>query len=618
MHWMSRNKVRFNMSGLSLRFRLFFLITLCLELKLIGQEVVPPSGVINPFISPDTTKAAITYNNLNSKTKAERDGLADAIIKASRVHTIPPNDYPVFNCNNWTNMQIMNSYDWGDGIYASYDTDILLFNGYKGFVLFEIYANGGTFADQGKDGLPLYGVTFRIPLYNAAHAMVTLLTGDNALNGNDWNDLEPRDGVTNVQPGEINIPLNTDEFTVYYPCIFKNSMHEKNFYYFRFLEFKIVNGEKILTYNINNDPYSNYRMRLITQRESDPPVINIQQGTDLDSLVCNINDANLKSAWYTIDGGAKIPLMTEVLAPVTEKKVAIKMNLPAGTHQIKVEADDYFRLTSQQTTQREIVNNEPPVITITSIIEGTVYSGDVQLIYNITDSDFASAWYSLDNGVTRITLGQSGTIQLQLSDGKYTLLIEAKNNKPQTATKSVSFEINRPSIITITSPVSGQIYDHDIQFVYSITDTDFASAWYTLNGGAKMTVMQSSTISLSLANGMYKIVVEATDQKPQTAKDSVSFEIKKSTGIEETELTEVIKIYPNPVKDQLNIEYKFDTPQLIYKELYDLDGILLFNGKTEILREGIDRIDMSGYSSGVYILRIRNRGNTYPIIIIKK
>ena len=46
------------------------------------------------------------------------------------------------------------------------------------------------------------------------------------------------------------------------------------------------------------------RMRLITQRESDPPAINIKQGTDPDSLVCKINDANLKSVWYTVDGGA--------------------------------------------------------------------------------------------------------------------------------------------------------------------------------------------------------------------------------------------------------------------------------------------------------------------------
>ena len=193
---------------------LIFLIISC-PLYLMGQQVVWPSGVINPFIHPDNTEAALTYNSLNSGTRAQRDALVDVIIKASRVNTIPPNDNPVFNCNNWRRMQIMNSYNWGDGIYSSYDTDILLFNGYKGFVLSEIYANGGTFADQGKDGLRLFGTEFEIPLLNAAHAMVTLLTGNNALNGDDWNDIEPRDGITNVQPGEINIPMNSERFVVH-------------------------------------------------------------------------------------------------------------------------------------------------------------------------------------------------------------------------------------------------------------------------------------------------------------------------------------------------------------------------------------------------------------------
>lgn len=484
-----------------------------------GQNIVYPSGVINPFISPDNTEAAATYNALNSRTRAERDALADAIIKASRVHTIPPNDDPVFNCNNWRRVQIMNSYDWGDGIYETYDSDKLLFNGYKGFVLSEIYANGGTFADQGKDGLALFGVTLKFnESYN--HAMVTLLTGNNALVGSDWNDIEPRDGVTNVKPGEINIPLNTDIFIVYVPYIFKNSMHDKNFAYFRVLEFDIVNGEKILTYNINNDSGFNTRMRLITQRESNPPTIYIKQGTAPDSLVCTINDQNLKSVWYTVDGGAKIPLMTEVLPQVTEKKIAIKMNLPNGTHQIRIGADDYFRLLTEKTETRnmEAIVNAPPVINITTPTEGTVYDKDISLTYSITDNDFASAWYSIDNGVTKIPIGQSGTIPL------------------------------------------------------------------------------------SLANGLYTLLLQATDTRPQSTDASRNFEMKKTTGIEDPTLTEGIKIYPIPVTDFLNIEYKTEKEQRIYRELYSVDGRLIYNDRIEVAGEQLDRMDFSRYASVMSIM----------------
>jgi hypothetical protein len=107
---------------------LLFAVTAFLSLEAKGQEFVPPSGVINPFITQDSTEAAIAYNNLNSKTRAERDGLVDARIKASRVHTIPPNDDPVFNCNNWCQLQIVNAYDLGESVF-DFQWNKLLYNG---------------------------------------------------------------------------------------------------------------------------------------------------------------------------------------------------------------------------------------------------------------------------------------------------------------------------------------------------------------------------------------------------------------------------------------------------------------------------------------------------------
>jgi hypothetical protein len=596
---MNRFKKKLKSLENTLKYALPFAATAFFAQELKGQMLLP-SGVINPFISPDNTEAATTYNNLNSKTKAERDALADAIIKASRVHTIPSAPGVVWNCQDWTMLEIVNSYNWGRDIY----NDIfLLYNNYDGFELDKIYANGGTFADQGKNGLPMMIAIFDIPLYNAAHAFCTLLTGNNALNGNDWNDIEPRDGITNVQPGELNVPLNTDIFSIIYVYIFKNSVHEKNLGGMRILEFKIVNGEKILTYNINDNPSFNTRMRLITQRESDPPTIDIKQGTDPDSLICTLKDENLKSAWYTVDNGEKIPLMTEVVQQVTEKKVAIKMNLPNGTHQIKIGVDDYFRYVTEKTEQRTITINNPPVITITSPTEGTIYDKDVELQYNITDEDFATAWYSLDNGKTKISVGKSGTIQLQLSDGIQKLLMEATDKKPQTTSKTVNFEINRPPTINITTPEEGKVYDKNISLIYTITDKDFATAWYSLdNGKTKIPIGQNGTIPLQLTNGLYTLLLQATDKRPQETTKNVNFEMKKTTGIDNPTITEKIKIYPIPVKDQLNIEYKFDTEQKIHRELYDINGRLIYNDKIEIAGEQTDRIDMSKYARGMYIL----------------
>ena len=46
--------------------------------------------------------------------------------------------------------------------------------------------------------------------------------------------------------------------------------------------------------------------------------------------------------------------MTEVLAPVTEKKIAIKMGLSPGNHQIVIGADDYFRLVVKRLNKEQL------------------------------------------------------------------------------------------------------------------------------------------------------------------------------------------------------------------------------------------------------------------------
>ena len=118
------------------------------------------------------------------------------------------------------------------------------------------------------------------------------------------------------------------------------------------------------------------------------------------------------------------------------------------------------------------------MITITSPGKGQVYSQDVQLTYSITDTDFASAWYTINNG-TKTTINQNGTIPLTLADGLYKIVIGATDQKPQSVRDSVSFEINRPPEITITTPIDGTVYDKDIQLIYNISDTDYELAWYS-------------------------------------------------------------------------------------------------------------------------------------------
>ena len=602
----------------TVKYAIPFVATAFIAQEAKGQVFVYPSGVLNPFLSPDNTVQAQAYNSLNLLTQtSERNSSIDAIIKGGRVQTILPNPNPLWNCSNWTLLQIVNSYeDMKEGVYYGNE---LMFDGYRDFVLQDIYIHGGTLADAGKNGLPMFDLSLSDPVtLPSGHGMNLVFSGNNVFVQGDRDAIESRSGATQVQPGEENIPMNCEFAIIGYPYLFKNSSHEKNYWTFKIFEFKIVNGEYILTYNVNEDPNFNTRFRVITQRESDAPTIDIKQGTAPDSLVCTINDENLKSVWYTVDGGAKIPLMTEVLPQVREKKVALKMNLPTGTHQIKIGADDYFRLLTEKNEQRIIPVNNPPVITILSPVEGAIYDKDIALEYNITDDDFASAWYSLDNGVTKIPAGKSGTIQLQLSDGLQKILMEATDQKPQTTSKTINFEINRPPTINITTPAEGAVYDKNISLVYAITDKDFASAWYSLDGGTtKITLAQSGTIPLTLANGKYTLLMEATDLRPQSSNATRSFEMKITTGIEDQAPKKEIIVYPNPVKDYIIIEYNLPSGGQVLTEIFNQGGSLVWSAREEISPGMTNRLDMTSLPGGIYLISITTSTQTYtfPLMV---
>jgi hypothetical protein len=47
---------------------------------------------------------------------------------------------------------------------------------------------------------------------------------------------------------------------------------------------------------------------------------------------------------------------------------------------------------------------------------------------------------------------------------------------------------------------------------------------------------------LSLSNGLYTLLLQATDAKPQTTSQTRSFEMKKTTGFEDPAITEGIKV----------------------------------------------------------------------------
>lgn len=194
-------------------------------------------------------------------------------------------------------------------------------------------------------------------------------------------------------------------------------------------------------------------------------------------------------------------------------------------------------------------------------------------------------------------------------------MIEAKD-AIQNAKDSVIFEMkNKPPQITFISPLNGQIYEKNINLEYTITDADYQSAIYSINNGLKRSINQNRTIPLFLPNGINKIVVEAKDAE-QTVKDSVTFEMKRAVGIEDSTPEERFIYYPNPAESILHIKYKSGLSRNSYRIIYSSEGKPL--ERKTIGNISQEDLDISHYNSGMYILQIVDGTGIQEYKFIKK
>ena len=65
-----------------------------------------------------------------------------------------------------------------------------------------------------------------------------------------------------------------------------------------------------------------------------------------------------------------------------------------------------------------------------------------------------------------------------------------------------------------------------------------------------------------------------------------------------------IRLYPNPVKDELELNIQIPTHDLTYR-IYDMSGSLL---KTEKIRSATTKINVENYEAGTYIFRLDQKG----------
>lgn len=113
------------------------------------------------------------------------------------------------------------------------------------------------------------------------------------------------------------------------------------------------------------------------------------------------------------------------------------------------------------------------------------------------------------------------------------------------------------------------------------------------------------------ANGTYTVKLIAS--KCPLADTNTQTVIIIGVGVEE-EGTSLFRIYPNPVKDLLNIATSKELGQEIEISVFDEKGKKLMQEPAQCFSEGLFKINVSSLLSGVYILQIRSiRDEIYKV-----
>ncbi len=165
-------------------------------------------------------------------------------------------------------------------------------------------------------------------------------------------------------------------------------------------------------------------------------------------------------------------------------------------------------------------------------------------------------------------------------------------------------------VINRNSPLENEVYTaSEIPFDYNVNDDNFKSAKYSVdNGQTWNSLNQSGTTNLNLANGNHKLLIEAEDYFYNKTKDSVNFSVDKPNSLED-ELSNSLKVYPNPATDYLNFSAESNKEANV--TMYSVDGKEV--GK-EYSVGGKINMDVSNYAPGVYLYQFKENDENSNII----
>lgn len=177
------------------------------------------------------------------------------------------------------------------------------------------------------------------------------------------------------------------------------------------------------------------------------------------------------------------------------------------------------------------------------------------------------------------------------------------------------------SFVTITEPANG--------LTVSVSSTNATQTLPSCNGTATATANGSSTAYIytwndpasqtsatatGLCAGTYTVTVNDNSGCVVTTSVNVGF-----VSIDPKSGQPVMKLYPNPTEETFFLELSFSNPESVEAELRTMRGQVVHRvTKTNVTGKYLLTIDLSGFSSGTYLLRLVTGNTEFYTRVVKQ
>lgn len=211
----------------------------------------------------------------------------------------------------------------------------------------------------------------------------------------------------------------------------------------------------------------------------------------------------------------QMPLISGTIYYGTYSAPCTTFAQPDGQYSLSVLAVDGFDNESMDSVQI-IIDNTPPVISISGVSDSGYYNMDVTPVIMITEPHLDSVAILL-NGAPFV----SGTTISD--DGTYTLSVYARDLAGNQSDTSLYFVIDKtPPVIQISGVIDSTWYNHDVTPVINFIDPYLDSSYILLNNNP----FESGTVITD--EGDYVLYAWARDKADNSTDTSVYFVIDKT------------------------------------------------------------------------------------------